>query len=104
VYSLLLDQSDIDIKTLYESSTSEVVGAIPDEYTSALSPDAIHRLTIFKSFVIELIQEIKSQIRNRVTSTIWSQVKESFTGSVYELFEKLDEFVEELRSDQYPES
>ena len=91
----------IDIKTLYESSTSEVVGGMPADFETALSSDAIKRLSVFKSFVIELIQEIKTQISARVTSTLWNQVKEAFTGSAFELFEKFDEFVEELRADQY---
>lgn len=91
----------IDIKTLYESSTSEVVGAVPARIESALSSNAIQRLIVFKSFVLEMIREIKSQIKLRVTSSVWNQVKETFTGSVSELFEKLDEFVEELVSDHY---
>lgn len=91
----------IDIKTLYESSTSEIIGDVPSEFESTLSPEAIHRLIIFKSFVIELIQEIKKQIQLRVTSTFWSKAREAFTGSVFELFEKLDEYVEELKADQF---
>ena len=63
--------------------------------------DVIKRLSVFKSFVIELIQEIKSQIQLRVSATIWNQVKEAFTGTAFELFEKLDEFVEELKDNQY---
>jgi len=91
----------IDIKTLYESSTSEVVGDIPPDLKNALSPEAIERLCVFKSFVLELIKEIKSQIRARITSNIWAQVREAFTGAASELFEQLDEFVEDLRNDQY---
>lgn len=91
----------IDIKTLYESSTSEIVGGIPPVFESALSPDAIKRLTVFKSFVLELITEIKNQIRLRISSTLWNQVKEVFTESAFELFEKLDEFVEDLKANQY---
>lgn len=91
----------IDIKTLYESSTAELVGSAPQSYESALPPDAIRRLSVFKSFVIELIREIKTQITQRVTSTMWNQVREAFTGSATDLFEKLDEFVEELKQDRY---
>lgn len=91
----------IDIKTLYEASTSEVVGGIPPELQNALSPEAIEKLCVFKSFVLELIREIKNQIRVRVTSSVWSQVREAFTGGASELFEKLDEFVEELKVNQY---
>ncbi len=91
----------IDIKTLYESSTAELVGSAPQSYESALTPDAVRRLSVFKSFVIELICEIKAQITQRVTSSMWNQVREAFTGSATDLFEKLDEFVEELKQDRY---
>jgi hypothetical protein len=91
----------IDIKTLYESSTAEIIGGIPDFYQESLSSDTIHRVNIFRSFVIELIQKIKDQIYERVTSTIWNKVKEKFTGSASELFENLEEFIEELKDNQY---
>lgn len=91
----------IDIKTLYEASTSEVVGGLPEELNIALSQEAIERLCIFRSFILELIKEIKSQIRSRVSSNVWGIVKEAFTGAVSELFERLDEFVEELKENQF---
>ena len=91
----------IDIKTLYEASTSELIGVIPEDYSTALSHESIQKLSVFKSFVLELIKEIKNQLALRVNSSVWSQVKETFTGSVSELFEKLDEFVEELKRDEY---
>jgi hypothetical protein len=91
----------IDIKTLYESSTTEIVGGIPSAYEAALSPDAVRRLSIFRSFVIELITEIKNQIYQRITSSVWSQVKEAFTGSVSDLFENMNDFIDDLKNNQY---
>jgi hypothetical protein len=91
----------IDIKTLYESSTAEIVGGIPQSYEAALTTDAVRKLSVFKNFVIEMIREIKAQITLRITSSVWNQVKEAFTGSATDLFEKLDEFLEELKRDQY---
>ncbi|MGL1903960.1 MAG: hypothetical protein OCC49_17615 [Fibrobacterales bacterium] len=91
----------IDIKTLYESSTSEMVGSLPEELSNALSTDAIQRLSVFKSFMIEMLNEIKSQISARISSSLWNQFKEAFTGSAAELFEQLDEFLEELKEDKY---
>ena len=91
----------IDIKTLYESSTAEIVGGIPSAYEAALSPDAVRRLNIFRSFVIELITEIKNQIQKRITSSIWSKFKEAFGGSASELFENLDEFIDEIKRNEF---
>ncbi len=91
----------IDIKTLYESSTSEIVSSLPNDLQNALSGDAIRRLNVFKSFTIELVTEIKKQIEQRVNSSAWGKVKEVFSGSASELFEKLDEFIDELKRDTY---
>ncbi len=91
----------IDIKTLYESSTSEIVGEFQTEIQNALSPEAVQRLSIFKSFILELILEIKNQISIRVNSSTWNRVRENFSGSASELFEKLEEFIDELKRDQY---
>ena len=60
----------IDIKTLYESSTAEIISGIPTEFETALPPDAVRRLNIFRSFVIELITEIKKQIHESIKSSI----------------------------------
>jgi predicted transcriptional regulator len=103
--SLNLDKSVtwayIDIKTLYESSTAEIVGNISPELSNSLTPSSIQKLSVFKNFTIELIKEIKNQIGQRIHSTLWSKIREAFTGSAHELFEKLDEFVEDLQNDSY---
>lgn len=103
--SLSLDKSStwayIDIKTLYESSVTEIVGDISPELKNSLSSSSIQKLTVFRNFTVELIKEIKNQIDQRVRSTFWAQVREAFTGSALELFEKLDEFVDDLQNDNY---
>ena len=91
----------IDIKTLFESSTSELLGITPLDPEVALSLEAIQKLNIFKKFIIELVQEIRKQIQERVTSSVWSAFRSIFRGSTSELFEKLDEFIQELEQDQY---
>ena len=91
----------IDIKTLYEASTSEVVGGIPADLNNALSAEAVERLCVFKSFILELIKEVKSQIKERITSNVWLHVREAFTGEVSELFDQLDEFTEDLKNNEY---
>ncbi len=91
----------IDIKTLFESSVTEIKGRIPNNHINSLSEDEIEKINIFRNFVIELIKEIKKQITTRISSSIWGKIKESMTGDVNELFEKLDEFVEELQSPHF---
>ncbi|MCE5211478.1 MAG: MarR family transcriptional regulator [Deltaproteobacteria bacterium] len=91
----------IDIKTLFESSTSEIIGAIPKDMERALSEDAVKKLSIFKNFVVELVKEIRKQISIRIESSLWSRIKSVISGSAVEVFEKLDEFIEDIERDSY---
>lgn len=91
----------IDIKTLFESSTSELVGLTPTEISSSLSHDSVKRIAIFKKFMTELVKEIKKQIDARINSSRWERIKSRITGSSAEIFENLDEFIEDLESNNY---
>lgn len=91
----------IDIKTLFESSSAEIMGSIPSESDGALSTDSLRKLYIFKSFVTELVKEIRQQIDQRVKANVWSKVREAFYGSAAELFENLDEFISDLEKEAF---
>ena len=93
----------IDIKTLFESSTSELVGRISQISAALLSLSAIKKLSIFKNFILEFVKEIRKQILLRIQSS-WSagtRIKSAISGSADELFEKLDEFIQEVEQDTY---
>jgi hypothetical protein len=91
----------IDIKTLFESSTSEIIGTIPKDLVPALSEEAVRKLSVFKNFVVELVKEIRKQITIRIESSLWSRIKSVISGSAVEVFEKLDEFIGDLERDSY---
>lgn len=91
----------IDIKSLFESSTSEIIGASQFDQNGILDPKTIQKLHVFRCFMTELVKEIKKQIENRIKSNVWTTVKDQITGSSAELFEKLDEFILEINGDQY---
>ncbi|HEX8514563.1 MAG TPA: hypothetical protein VF868_00080 [Bacteroidia bacterium] len=91
----------IDIKSLYESSTSEIVGTAQSDQHGILDSATIQKLHVFRCFMTELVKEIKKQIENRIKASVWSTVKDQITGSSAELFEKLDEFISEINNDQY---
>jgi hypothetical protein len=91
----------IDIKSLYESSTSEIIGTTQFNQQGILDSSTIQKLHVFRCFMTELVKEIKKQIENRIKSSIWSTVKDQITGSSAELFEKLDDLISEINNDQY---
>lgn len=91
----------IDIKTIFESSTSELVGKIDGNIEGALSVGSIRKINIFRCFIIELVKEIKGQIQKRVDSSLAARLKSVFSGSTAELFENLDDFLAELEDNRF---
>ena len=91
----------VDIKTLFESCAAEMAVVSVPGLDGALPADALRRLYTFKTFVLQLVKEIKRQINQRVSSTVWSRFRERITGTTSELFERLDEFLQDLERDTY---
>ena len=91
----------IDIKTIYESSQAAPLSYAPEQESTVLQNDAIRRLLLYRSFLSALIGEIKNQLKDRLDSSLLLKLKESFTGSVAELFEGLDELLEDADSSEF---
>lgn len=92
----------VDIKTVYESS--QVDPALLDRLKvmpGALPAETLSRLLLYRAFLREVVFEIKSQLRKRVESSLWQQVKEQFSGSVSDLFEGLDNLLEEGSEERF---
>ncbi|MBQ0944319.1 hypothetical protein KAK07_13330 [Ideonella sp. 4Y16] len=92
----------IDIKTLYESSQVDAalteraqaaVGAMPREY--------IHRVLLHREFLRQFVLAIKDELSKRVKSTMWSRVREKVTRSHSELFEALDELLDDASEGRF---
>jgi hypothetical protein len=90
----------IDIKTLFESATADFVG-IPQQNIGALDAHALKRIHIFRSFVLELVKAIRAQVGNRISTSLIAKIKDAFSGSSAELFENLDELIQELKQDDF---
>lgn len=92
----------IDIKTIYEYShvdnTIFEKIAIQD---ASLPKNEIERVLLLKSFIVSLISEIKNELMKRTQISFWKTVKETFSGNLTELFEELDELIEELNQDSF---
>lgn len=92
----------IDIKTIYESSQVEVVNYDLNRSSLASLPnESIQRLLLYRSFLTAVIREIKSQIEKRINTSLIERLKEKFMGSIAELFEDLDELLDDANSDDY---
>lgn len=92
----------VDIKTLYESSQVDAalveraqaaVGAMPREY--------IHRVLLHREFLRQFVVAIKEELGKRVKSSMWSRVREKVTRSHSELFESMDELLEDASEGRF---
>ncbi len=105
-YELVKDKKKtsayIDIKTIFESS--QVDGRIHAKIAAmdfALPEQEIERILLLKAFIVSVIVEIKKELKKRTESSFWETVKDSFSGSLDELFEELDELIEEIDVERF---
>lgn len=92
----------IDIKTIFESSqvdsrTHAKVAAMD----VALPQQEIERVLLLRAFIIAVITEIKKELKKRTESSFWEIIKDTFSGSLEELFEDLNELIEEIDTDRF---
>jgi hypothetical protein len=92
----------IDIKTIYESSqiNASLYGKISAAETS-LPQDEIERILLLKAFIFSVISEIKSELKKRIQLSFLEKIKETFSGNLNELFEELDELLDEMNTDSF---
>jgi energy-coupling factor transporter ATP-binding protein EcfA2 len=92
----------VDIKTVYESS--QVDTALLEQLRAAgatLPPASLEKLLLYKAFLREVVNELKKELRKRTEASIWERIKETFGGSVGELFEDLDELIAQADADRF---
>jgi hypothetical protein len=91
----------IDIKTVYESSqASRLSSLVPPENLSLQNED-VRRLLLYQSFLAALIGQIKDQLKARLNSSLLLKLKESVTGSLADLFEGLDNLLEDAEDTDF---
>jgi len=92
----------IDIKTVFESSQIDPALAVKFEtMNTALPKDVLEKLLLYKEFIHSVISEIKSEIYKRINSSFWEKIKHQFSGTSNELFEDLDELLEDIKRDKF---
>lgn len=105
-YELQIDKKKtsayIDIKTIYESSQidSYLYEKISKSDTS-LPQKEVERVLLLRTFIYSVVNEIKSELTKRTKASFWEHIMEQFSGNLNELFEELDELLEELHDDSF---
>jgi len=92
----------VDIKTIYESSQVDtgLAGKI-QERADALPIDTLNRLLLHREFIRQFIYAIKDELKRRIKSSMWEQVREKVTKTNAELFEALDELLEDANDQKF---
>lgn len=92
----------IDIKTVWDSaqvdiSLQEKVAAIDH----ALSPESIERLLIYRTFLRNVVEEIRNELQKKLSDSLWERVKNAFSGRVESLQSELGTFLENYSDENF---
>lgn len=92
----------VDIKTVYESSaTDPMIATRMAEITSALPRPVLEKLLLYRAFLEAVIVETKTQLKKRLEESLWERVKNTFSGTLEELLNELDELLDESREQRF---
>jgi hypothetical protein len=84
----------VDIKTVFEASSTDT-SLIDQLGPDTLAPEEIRKLWLYRAFIKAVITEIKEEIKKKLKESAWEWIKNVVTASVDELFESLDDLLEE---------
>jgi Cdc6-like AAA superfamily ATPase/DNA-binding MarR family transcriptional regulator len=95
----------IDIKTLYESSTvdSNLLSKAQEIAPNILPEETLHKLLLYKAFLKEVVLDIQNELKKRVKSSIWENLKLNLFGplTLDELFKDLDDLINDDNDDRF---
>jgi hypothetical protein len=88
----------LDIKTIFESSDVDPV--LLDKISqqpAAMPTPAVRQFLLYESFVRAVLLEIRSEMKKQIDATFLSRLRENLLSSSTEMFEALDELIENAR-------
>jgi hypothetical protein len=92
----------LDIKTIFEGS--QVDTAVLERFPTdvGLMPRTeIEKLLLYRGFLFSLLAGICDELKRKLKESLWEKVKETFTGTLDELFEDLDHLLQDSHSDKF---
>jgi hypothetical protein len=92
----------VDIKTTFEESQvdTSVLQKLPAE-TLVMAQPAVEKLLLYRGFLVSVLTGMRDQLKRKLRESFWAQLKESFTGTIEELFEDFDSLIEEAHADKF---
>ncbi len=92
----------VDIKTTFEESQVDtaLLAKLPNE-SLALPPQALEKLLLYRGFLASVLSGVRDELKTKLKESFWAQLKESFTGTIEELFEDFDGLIEDAHTDKF---
>lgn len=85
----------LDIKTIYESSqVDSALLAKLEQISFALPQSAVKQILLHRTFLRSVVEGLKKELEARVRASLWERIKDRFQGTLNELFQDLDELLE----------
>lgn len=88
----------LDIKTIFESSDVDpVLLEKLNEHPAAMPPATVRQFLLYESFVRAVLLEIRGEMKKQIDATFFSRLRERVWSSSSEMFEALDELIDNSR-------
>ncbi|MEJ1972137.1 MAG: hypothetical protein WDM96_06605 [Lacunisphaera sp.] len=92
----------IDIKTTFEESQVDtaVLAKLPTDALT-LPTQSLEKLLLYRGFLGSILAGVRDELKRKLKESFWEQLKESFTGTIEELFEDLDGLIADANSENF---
>jgi DNA-binding MarR family transcriptional regulator len=92
----------VDIKTTFEESQvdTSILQKLPPQ-SLVMTQAAVEKLLLYRGFLLSVLTGIRDQLKQKLRESLWTQIKESFTGTIEELFEDFDSLIADANADKF---
>jgi hypothetical protein len=66
-----------------------------------MSANSLRQLLLYREFLKAVISAIKDELQKRIKNSLWERIKEAVSGGYAELFEGLDEIIEDASAAKF---
>jgi len=92
----------VDIKTVWDSAQVDInLQEKIAKIDHALSPLAIEQLLIYRTFLRNVVDEIRAELEKKLSSSLWERIKNAFSGRIDALHSELNRFLENYSDENF---
>lgn len=92
----------VDIKTVWDSAQVDV--ALQEQVSKmdhALPPAEIERILMYRTFLKNVVEEIKAELEKKLANSLWERVRNSFSGRTDVLMAELQSFLDNYSDENF---